>query len=131
MGASGDRETNIDPVNLQHWALVVRFERGDKTFIFEGWNVENTSLLQAGRTVVTDDTALFSNAILLGSFDTSTQHLLSEAKKVRGIGQVYSLGLLGISNNCQTFVIRFLREISPALYRTLEKEVPTAIMSAI
>jgi hypothetical protein len=130
MSGSGDRETKIDPVNLQHWALVVHFERGKKTFVFEAWKDPENSLLQASRAVAPDDT-LFKNAILLGSFDTSPHHLLSEAKKVKGIGETYSLGLLGISNNCQTFVIQFLKDISPALYRTLRQKVPAAMVCEI
>jgi hypothetical protein len=60
MSGSGDRETNIDPVNLQHWALVVHFEKGKKTFVFEAWKDPENSLLQAGRAVAPDDT-LFKN----------------------------------------------------------------------
>ena len=130
MSGAGDGVTSRDPVSLQHWELVVHFERGNKTFIFEAWKNEKTSLLQAGRAVVTDD-HFFKKSIYLGCANTSPYQLLIEAKEVKGIGEAYSLGLFGFSNNCQTFVIRFISKISRDLYLILPLKVPAAIFSNI
>ena len=130
LSGSGDRVTNNDPVSLQHWALVVHFERGNKTFIFEAWEDKETSLLQAGRAVVTEN-SFFKNSTYLGCANTSPYQLLNEAKGVKGIGEAYSLGLFGFSNNCQTFVIRFIAKISRDLYLILPLKVPAAIFSNI
>ena len=130
------RSTQIDPVEIRHLALVIHFKRGPgkppvpMTIVFEAWKDKDTGLLQAGIGKASDED-IFKKGVYLGSINTSPRQLFNWAKEVKGIGQEYSLGLLGQSNNCQTFVLRFLAKISDDLSETLKKKVPGAEISEI
>lgn len=120
-------ETDIDPVSIQHWALVVYFARGNKTFVFEAWKGDD-SCLQAGRGIVQFED-LFKSSHFLGSLQTSPLELLNKAKSVDSIGKPYSLGLLNNSeNNCQTWLKQFLKEIDESLLNSLCQKINFALL---
>jgi hypothetical protein len=105
---SGQQPTDSDPSTIQHWAVVVHFPRGKKTYLFEAWKDENNGKLQPGR-AENVDYEVFEKAKYFDTFRTSPYHLLEIAKDVpRGNYHVFH-------NNCQTWVQTFLEKISPNL----------------
>lgn len=66
-------ETRNDPYNIQHWALVVHFPRGNKTYLFEAWKDDEKGILIGGRGEAEDD-AIFKGAEYFGSIETSPAH---------------------------------------------------------
>jgi hypothetical protein len=104
--------TDRDPWTIQHWALVVHFPRGNKTYLFEAWKDEKTGLLQAGRAEGVDY-EVFEKATYFGSIETCPRELLEKAQQV-STGEYRA-----ISNNCQTWLKEFVGLISPKLLEAL------------
>ncbi len=110
-------ETNLDPVNIQHWVIVVHFPgRNNKTYIFEAGDHEEK--LEATRSVEIDET-IFYECKYIGSHVTSPKKLVDIAKELRCLGKTYRIGIwMGMENNCQTFVKEFLQKIILTYYGT-------------
>ncbi len=117
----GGINTDTDPKNIQHWALVVHFPRGKKTYLFEAWKDESNGLLQPGRAEGVDY-EVFEKATYFGTTETSPSELLTKAKQVSTKKQ--SPCYNAFFNNCQTWLREFLDLISPKLLLALYKEVP-------
>lgn len=119
-------ETRNDPYNIQHWALVAHFPRGNKTYLFEAWKGDKKGILIRGRGEAEDD-AIFKDAEYFGSLQTSPAHLLQCAKNVNGLGRRYSVISLVLNdavNNCQTFFWNFFKGISSELFLKFRKQYP-------
>ena len=72
-GISGGRDTSIDPVDFQHWALLVHMEQGKLYLLYEASKDEATGKLRAYRADV-------SRAFILNGQEN---RLLPESMKVR------------------------------------------------
>ena len=124
-----NENTNWTMTELQHWALVVHFSKGEK-------NVEKIYKFEAGRD---DDGYLeysrhenidyneFDQAIKFGTAMTSPRKLLEIAKEISPNGK-YNLR----KNNCQTWTEAFLNKVSqhsphhqdgPNLYQSLQAKL--------
>nr|CAH0107118.1 unnamed protein product [Daphnia galeata] len=104
--STGEEPTNSDPKTVQHWALVVYFQRGDIIYLFEAWKDENGQL-QAGRAQIAyEDIEIFEKADYIGTAETSPCQLLEIAKRVT-TGKYSTL-----YNNCQTWLTEYLNRLS-------------------
>lgn len=112
--------TNNHPKTIQHWAIVVHFPRGNKTFVFEAWEDENNKLV-AGRADENVDVDVFKNAEYFGTHKTSPKDLLDIARKNKNNGRKYSI-LLGVE--CQLWAKSFIRDVSTDLYGRLRGKLP-------
>jgi hypothetical protein len=104
-GVSKTSKTDSIPKIFQHWALVVHFPRGKKTYLFEAWKNESNGLLQPTRAEGVDY-QVFTNATYFATTETSPKELLRKAIQVP-TGN-YSI----LFNNCQTWLKEFVRLIS-------------------
>ena len=102
-GICGGRDTSIDPVDFQHWALLVHLEQGNLYLLYEASKDEATGKLRAYRADVSRE--LFETARKTGYGETSPQELLGKAKCLRS--NEYQL----LTNNCQTWLKEFLHQI--------------------
>jgi hypothetical protein len=109
LGSAVGINADSDPKIFQHWALVVHFPRGKKTYLFEAWKNESNGLLQPTRAEGVDY-QVFANATYIGTTQTSPDELLEKAKQV-STGE-YNI----LFNNCQTWLKEFVRLISLELY---------------
>jgi hypothetical protein len=116
----GGINTDRHPKTLQHWALVVHFPRGKKTYLFEAGKDEN-GLLQAGRAEGVDY-EIFEKAKYFGTIETCPSELLTKAKQV-STTKLFSCYYV-FRNNCQTWLREFLHLISPELLVELYKKIP-------
>jgi hypothetical protein len=109
---SGQGSTNSDPKTIQHWALVVYFPRGEIINFFEAG--DDSGKLQAGRAqIAIEDIDIFKEADYIGEAVTSPCQLLQIAKQVT-TGEYSAL-----FNNCQTWLVEFLRRINTACESSL------------
>jgi hypothetical protein len=116
---TGGSNTNSDPMEIQHWALVVHFPRGKKTYLFEAWLDENNGTLQPGRAeILYKDFQVFESATYFGTTMTSPCELLEKAKQVE-TGEYNT-----IINNCQTWMKKFVHLIDQKLLTLLYEKVP-------
>ncbi len=124
--STGGENTNRDPTPIQHWALVVHFDRGNKTYLFEAGKDEN-GLLQAVRAEIPfKDIQVFEKATYFGTIETCPSELLTKAKQVSTTKRFPFYNIL--NNNCQTWLEDFLLLISPDLLNLLHgKEPGTAV----
>ena len=124
-----NENTNWTMTELQHWALVVHFSKGEK-------NVEKIYKFEAGRD---DDGYLeysrhenidyneFDRAMYFGTAVTSPRKLLEIAEEISPKGKIlYSVW----KNNCQTWTKTFLNKVSehnpqgsPDLYQSLQAKL--------
>jgi hypothetical protein len=103
---TGEEPTNSDPKTIQHWALVVYFQRGEIIYLFEAWKDENGKL-EAGRTqIAIEDIVIFNEADYIGTAVTSPRQLLEIAKQVT-TGEYSAL-----YNNYQTWLTEYLNRLS-------------------
>jgi hypothetical protein len=117
----GGINTDTDPTTIQHWALVVHFPRGKKTYLFEAWKDESNGLLQPGRAEGVDY-EIFEKAKYFGTIETCPSELLTKAKQVSTKQPGWSRYDV-FFNNCQSWLREFLDLISPKLLQELYKEV--------
>jgi hypothetical protein len=117
---AGEKNTDTDPKNIQHWALVVHFPRGKKMYIFEAGKGEN-GLLQASRAYGVDY-EIFEKAKYFSTIETCPSELLTKAKQVSTTKQSPCYNVF--KNNCQTWLREFLDLISPNLLQALYKKIP-------
>jgi hypothetical protein len=104
--SSAGANTDSDPKTIQHWALIVHFPRGKKTYLFEAW--DDDGQLQPGRAQIAfKDIKIFEKADYIGTAVTSPRQLLAIAKQVK-TGKYSALG----SNNCQTWLVEYLKRIN-------------------
>jgi hypothetical protein len=109
---SGQGSTNSDPKTIQHWALVVYFPRGEIINLFEAG--DDDGQLQAGRAQIAFEYIdIFNKADYIGEAVTSPCQLLQIAKQVT-TGEYSAL-----FNNCQTWLVEFLRRINTACESSL------------
>jgi hypothetical protein len=111
----GSNNSSSDPTTIQHWAMVVHFPRGKRTYVFQAWGEEG--LLQSGRAEYVNK-EVFEKATYFGTTETSPCELMAKAKQVT-TGEYRILG-----NNCQTWVKDFLRLVSPELLTSLYVKIP-------
>jgi hypothetical protein len=116
----GGINTDRHSKDIQHWALVVHFPRGKKTYLFEAGNDEN-GLLQAGRAEGVNY-KVFEEAKYFGTTETSPSELLAKAKQVSTTKNYQTYN--AFYNNCQTWLKEFLDLISPELLVELYKKIP-------
>ncbi|XP_046452617.1 uncharacterized protein LOC124200426 isoform X2 [Daphnia pulex] len=107
--------TNSKPKTIQHWALVVHFPRGKKTYFFKA-RADNGLLLAYRAEGVAYQ--VFEKATYIGTVETCPSELLEKAKQVP-TGE-YDVLL----NNRQTWLKDFLLLISPELLVALHDKVP-------
>ncbi len=120
--SAGGNNTDTDPKLMQHWASVVHFSRGKKTYLFEAGKDENGLLLAYRAEGVAYQ--LFENATYFATIETSPHELLMKAKQVpTGHYDV-------LVNNCQTWLKYFLRLVSSKLIESLHDKVPKTVFSA-
>lgn len=105
ISSGGDCTTDSNPKMFQHWALVVHFPRGKKTYLFEAWKNESNGLLQPTRAEGVGY-QVFENATYIATTETSPKELLRKARQV-STGE-YNI----LFNNCQTWLKEFVRLIS-------------------
>jgi hypothetical protein len=123
---TGGENTNRDPTPIQHWALVVHFPRGEKTYLFEAGKDEN-GLLQAVRAEIPfKDFQVFEKATYFGTIETCPCELLEKAKQVSTTKRFPFYNIL--NNNCQTWLEDFLLLISPDLLNLLHGKEPGTAM---
>ena len=107
------KETDHDPIDLQHWALVVHFPRGVKTFLFEAGQNQDRKL-EPGRGEV--DIELYNRSIGIGTCLTSPRQLLEIACSLPFNCTEYSV----LDNNCQVWAQHFIKRVSPTLAQQLK-----------
>jgi hypothetical protein len=116
--AGPTNNTDSDPTTIQHWAVVVHFPRGKKTYLFEAW--EDNKKLQPGRAeIVFKEMEIFEKATYFGTAVTSPSDLLIKANQIP-TGIKYDV----LRNNCQTWIKDFLDCVSPDLLVLLYENVP-------
>ncbi|EFX80488.1 hypothetical protein DAPPUDRAFT_243745 [Daphnia pulex] len=111
----GSNNSSSDPMTIQHWAVVIHFPRGKKTYVFQAWG--DNGLLQAGR-AENVNREVFEKATYFGTTETDPCELMAKAKQV-STGEYRILG-----NNCQTWVKDFVRLVSPELLTSLYVKIP-------
>ena len=127
--AAADENTNWTMTELQHWALVVHFPKGEK-------NEEKIYKFEAGKNqkgflgynrVKNVDYNEFDRAMYFGTAVTSPRKLLEIAEEISPKGKIlYSVW----KNNCQTWTKTFLNKVSehnpqgsPDLYQSLQAKL--------
>jgi hypothetical protein len=113
--------TDMDPTAIQHWALVVHFPGGKKTYLFEAEWDENGHL-QASRAEGVDY-EIFEKAKYFGKIETSPKELLTKAKLVPTGEYFFN------ENNCQTWTVKYVRKLSSILLFRLGYNIPATIVS--
>ena len=124
-----NENTNWTMTELQHWALVVHFPKGEK-------NEEKIYKFEAGKNqkgflgynrVKNVDYNEFDRAMYFGTAVTSPRKLLEIAEEISPKGKIlYSVW----KNNCQTWTKTFLNKVSehnpqgsPDLYQSLQAKL--------
>nr|CAH0107110.1 unnamed protein product [Daphnia galeata] len=116
--AGPTNNTDSDPTTIQHWAVVVHFPRGKKTYLFEAW--EDNKKLQPGRAEIAfKEIEIFEKATYFGTAVTSPSELLIKANQIP-TGIRYDV----LRNNCQTWIKDFVDSVSPDLLVLLYENVP-------
>jgi hypothetical protein len=109
--STGEEDAGSDPTTIQHWALLVHFSRGNKTYLYQAWKDESSGLLQAGRAENVDH-KVFQEATSFGAIETCPSELLAKAKQV-------STGEYNATNDDKSWLREFLAIISPELLNSL------------
>lgn len=113
--------TSNDGVRIQHWALVFYFEDsqdGPTVHVFEA-NCNNEDQLEVGRGI-TPNLDVFRQSTYLGTIpETSPRDLLIKARSSKCEGS-YDV----VSNNCQTWLKKFLDMYFPELLNSLYRKLP-------